>query len=197
MKCSQCSSQALYMSGSHEISLCLNCHGKLADIQFKQALMHAAMMNQALDDMDAAFGLGPITGRIPVAEIAKAASQARTYNNINISNSSVGVINTGNLARIDAAITLADGTPAEEFGARLRDLTQTVLGQTNISGEIKQKLIDIAKVISDEVVVQKRLSDVVVTAMFSKLKELATSFTSVAAAVERLYEAWTYLKETF
>jgi len=34
---------------------------------------------------------------------------ARTYNNISISNSNVGVVNTENLARIDAAITIRRG----------------------------------------------------------------------------------------
>jgi hypothetical protein len=68
------------------------------------------MLNHASDSMDNMLGgLGPPSPRIPVEAIARAASMARTYNNISISNSNVGVVNTENLARIDAAITIRRG----------------------------------------------------------------------------------------
>jgi hypothetical protein len=152
------------------------------------------MINQANDDIDATMGFGLRTGRIPVAEIARAASQSRTYNNIQISNSTVGVVNTGNLARIDAAITMSKGTETEEFGARLKDLTQAILSETQISQELKQQMVEVVQAISDQAIGSKRPSDVVVTTLFGRLKELSSNVTVIAGAVEKLHQAWTNLQ---
>jgi hypothetical protein len=121
---------------------------------------------------------------------------ARTYDNITISNSSVGLINTGNLARIDAAITMSKGTDGEEFGARLKDLTEAILADTQTSKELKQQLIEVAQAISDQAIGNKRPSAIVVTTLFEQLKELAGNATMIAGAVEKLHEAWTYLQST-
>jgi hypothetical protein len=66
---------------------------------YMQFLQHAAMMNQAMDDMDEISGLPASGGRIPVAALAGAMKKGSTYNNININNSTVGILNTGDLAR--------------------------------------------------------------------------------------------------
>lgn len=196
MKCCQCSSVALYLVGEEEARapLCLSCWSRLQEVTFLQWLQNAAMINQANDDMDAVMGFGPRMGRIPVAEIARAASRSRTYNNIQISNSTVGVLNTGNLARIDAAITISQGTDTEEFGARLADLTQAIVNDTKASAELKQQMLEVAQAISDQAITSKKPSDVVVTTLFGRLKELASNTAVVAEAVEKLHQAWTHLQ---
>lgn len=112
MRCAQCSRPALYNigDGEHAVPLCLNCWATLEEVNFRKWLQAAAMINHAQDEFDAIIPIGPSGGRIPVAEIARAASRTRAYNNIHINNSNIGVVNTGNLARIDAAITISTGT---------------------------------------------------------------------------------------
>jgi hypothetical protein len=117
--------------------------------------------------------------------------------NINISNSNVGAVNTGNLARIDAAITMSKGTEAEEFGARLKDLTQAILADTKVSAETKPHLVEVAQAISDQAIGSKRPSKIVVTTLFGRLQELAGNVTMIAGAVEKLHVAWIYLQSTF
>src|SRR6266480_4272438 len=112
MRCSQCPNPAFYRigNGKGETTLCLRCLQVYEGIQFREWLKNAAMMNHASASMDSMLGgIGGESPRIPVEAIARAASMANTYNNISISNSSVGVVNTGNLARIDAAITMSQG----------------------------------------------------------------------------------------
>lgn len=63
---------------------------------------------------------------------------SRTYNNIRIANSNVGVINTGNLARIDAAITISAGTEYAEFAARLKDVVEKIAADQAATAEMKR-----------------------------------------------------------
>lgn len=199
MRCSQCGRPALYQVGEGKAlhPLCLQCWSIVEDINFKKSLMSAAMMNQALDDMDAMVPIGPTSGRIPVAEIARAASQARTYNNIHVTNSNVGVINTGHLAKIDAAIEISKGTDSEEFGARLKDLMETILNDASIEEQAKKEMTEVVQAISNEVIGSKTPSKIVVGALFSKLKDLAAGVVVIGSAVEQLHAAWQHLSSMF
>lgn len=194
MTCSQCQRPALYRfrEGAESYALCLSCYAVLEDIQFKKFLKISAMLNQSLDDLDRVAPWGPRSGRIPVAEVARAASQSRTYNNIKIDNSTVGMLNTGNLQRIDAAITISKGNDTEEFGARLKDLTDTILKSSEVDAQSQQQLLEVVQAISDQVIGAKP-SKPVVSALFGKLKEMASNTASIGGAVEKLHSAWLYL----
>lgn len=195
MRCSQCQRPALYQVGEGDQShaLCLTCWATIEDVQFRKWLQLSAMMNQSLDDMDSITPFMPSKGRIPVAEIARAASRSKTYNNIHITNSNVGVINTGNLAKIDAAITISRDTDAEEFGARLKDLTDAILSEASLDGLLKQQMIEVVQAISDQVISSKPASKPVVSALFAKIKEMASNTTIIVVAVEKLQAAWSSL----
>jgi len=67
--------------------------------------------------MDAAVGFSTYTERIPVAELARAMQKGGTYNNINISNSQVGVVRA--LSRERARRRTA-GIEAARSGGRRR-----------------------------------------------------------------------------
>lgn len=115
MKCNQCERPALYQydNGLH---LCLSCNAILQENNYRSFLMNAAMMNHAMDEMDMVTGIHLGGGRIPVSALAQAMSRPMTNNHITISNSSVGVLNTGDLAKINAVITITEGSDAEELG---------------------------------------------------------------------------------
>lgn len=132
-----------------------------------------------------------------MSEIAKTALQASTYNNIHITNSSVGVVNTGNLARIDAAITMSKGTQSEEFGARLKDLTDAILSSTEVDDKRKQELVEVVQAVSDQAIGEKKPSKPVISALFDKLKDLSAGVVVIADGVEKLHEAWTNLSGLF
>jgi hypothetical protein len=193
-KCSQCQTTAFYhVEGT---PLCLSCWEIYEGIQFRSWLQNSAMINHASESMDYMVPIGPPSPRIPVEIIARAASVAKTYNNISISNSSVGVVNTGNLARIDAAITMSKGRETEEFGARLKDLTQAILADTTASKKLKQEMVEVVQAISDQAIGSKQPSSTVVTTLFGRLKEMSADVSIIAGAVEKLHEAWTFLEST-
>lgn len=193
IKCSQCPTPALYVVGDEDNSrgtpLCLACWSRLEDIRFRQFLMAAAGANQAADDMDSMVGLGPTGGRIPVEALARAASMSRTYNNIRIAHSNIGVINTGNLARIDAAITISQGTETAEFGARLKDLIESIVASKEATNQQKKELVEVATAISDQVV-SKNPSKTVIGTLFAQMVSMSSGFSTIAAAVEQLSKVW-------
>ncbi len=192
MNCVQCSRPAFYQV-ENGVPVCLTCWAIIQDIHFRNWLQNAAMLNQANDDMHALMPIGPVAGRIPVSDIAKAASRSRTYNHIHISNSNVGVVNTGHLARIDAAITISVGTEKEEFGARLKDLTDAIVNEAALDAELRQQMVEVVQAISDQAV-SKTPSNIVATTLFERLKQLASDTAVIAVAVEKLHGAWVYLQ---
>src|SRR5882757_6718117 len=167
MQCCQCPRPAYWTVGGSP--LCLSCSAILEHIQTMQFLKNAAMMNDANHQMDMLTGFGPPHKPIPVAEIARAMTKASTFNNINITNSKVGVVNTGNLARINAAIEITKGQPTEEFGARLKDLTEAITNSAEGNDETKQVLAELTKAIADQVLVERSPSAAVVGALFDRL----------------------------
>jgi hypothetical protein len=143
MRCQQCTRPAIYQVGDHAVPLCIDCYSKLEEANFRKFLMNAALMNQAMDHMDEVTGLGITGGRIPVAALAGALRRGNVYNNINVSNSQIGVISTGDLAKIDAAITLTSGSDADQIGRYLRELTQAVVDASDVDQEGKKELIEL------------------------------------------------------
>lgn len=138
MQCSQCPRPAFWAVGDDLKSakpLCLACYATFQHVQTIEFLKHAAMLNNASHEMDSLMPIGPMHKPIPVAEIARAMSKADTFNNIRITNSTVGAVNTGNVARINAAIEITKGQPTEEFGARLKLLTEAIANSNEASAD--------------------------------------------------------------
>jgi hypothetical protein len=175
--------------------LCLDCAYKVEKIRHTQFLREAALANQALDEMDMALGMRTTGGRIPVAELAGAMRGKSSFNNITINNSQVGVVSTGDLARIDAVITLTKGTDAEEIGHLIRDLTQAVIDEATLSGAQRSDIVDLLQALSEEVVgAQGRSKPPVIKTLAGEIRSrthdiaaLSSIASALLAAVERLF----------
>jgi hypothetical protein len=146
--------------------------------------MNAAMTNQALDDMDAMVGFGRSGGRIPVAAIAQAFRRGSVYNSINVNNSQVGLINTGDLAKIDAAITLTAGSDADAVGRDLKALAEAIIEAKNIEAETKKELIELLQGISEQVVSGRKKS--VVGSLLKAVEERAKGLNAIVQLVSSL-----------
>jgi hypothetical protein len=192
MQCCQCSRPSFWTVGDDKTSLplCLACYSIFEHTQAMKFLMNAAMLNNAAHQMDAVMPVGPMHKPIPVAEIARAMSKADTFNNIRISNSTVGAVNTGNLARINAAIEITKGQPTEEFGARLKLLTEAIANSNEASAEVRKDLEDLTRAIADQVLVERSTSSVVTSTLFERLVTLSSGTTKILAAAEQLHAAW-------
>jgi hypothetical protein len=117
----------MYVIGDGKgVPLCLSYYAQWSHIQDMEFLKNAMMMNQTLDDMDMVTGIYTPRGRIPVQALARAMQRSHTLNNFNISRSQIGVLNTGSIEKIDAAITLSKGSDAELIADHLKALTEAI-----------------------------------------------------------------------
>jgi len=111
---------------------------KLAAIRHRDLEWNATMANQALADMEAMTGLGPIFPRIQIPRSAG----TMTFNNIKVDNSNIGALNTGNVRQIDASVTALNQAGGGLASEALRKLTQAVLDEPNIDTATKNGLVE-------------------------------------------------------
>jgi hypothetical protein len=186
MPCSQCNRPAMYSLNDGKIALCLDCWHKWQSAMYMQYLMAAAAQNQALDDMEMISGVRLGGGRIPVAALADAMNKGSTYNNITISNSTVGVLNTGDLARIDAAITLTEDSDVEPIGEAIKALTQAIIDAKDIDQKGKQELADLVQSLAEQVVGARKKS--VIMSLLRSIEERAKGYVALSAVAKQLMD---------
>jgi hypothetical protein len=145
------------------------------------------MMNQALDDMDMVIGVNSGGPRIPIGQLARAMQKAPTYTNISVNNSQVGVLNNGEIARIDAAITLTKDSDVEAIGQQLQLLTQAVVNANDVDAAIKTELIDLVQSLSEQIIGKRKPS--VIRSLLGSIEERAKGFNAIAAAASTLAQA--------
>jgi hypothetical protein len=105
-----------------------------------------------------------------------------TLNNINVNNSSVGVLNTGNLEIVDSAITTLKSNPqTHDIAGAIAKLT-TAISNADLSPEIKNEAIEILSTVATEATApeNKRKSSVVKRL----LSGLPTLIQTSASAIE-------------
>jgi hypothetical protein len=183
MKCHQCPTPA-FVQIEHfgrDVPLCLDCYAKLKSIKNIEFLQNAAMMNHAMDEMDAMMPFGPSGGRVPINDIAKAMQKpSHVYNNIRVSNSQIGVLNTGDLAKIDAVITMSGGTDVEAIGDCLKALTQAVIDSTEMASAQKKETIDLINALATQVVGPKsERKPSVIMAIYKSIEERTKGFAAM------------------
>lgn len=150
MKCNQCDRPALYRYDGG-LYLCLSCNAVMQENNFREFLMNAAMMNHAMDEIGMVTGFSIEGGRIPVSALVQAMSRPMTNNHITISNSSVGVLNTGDLAKINAVITITEGSDAEELGRTIKEFAQAVVDSDAITKEQKHEVGELLGTLSEQI----------------------------------------------
>jgi hypothetical protein len=149
--CSQCGRPALYATGppEHRILLCVDCNLKvLRGAAIRNALLER-MMNHTQGMAQFVSGLRDDMPPFPMTPVWEATGM--TLTNINVSNSNVGVINTGAIESVDVAITALKSAGNEEIGRALQELTNAVLGSTGFPDESKRKeAVDLLSAIATE-----------------------------------------------
>ncbi len=93
------------------------------------------------------------------------------YNNIHVENSTVGVINTGDVKSIDSVVTSAKQGGKEELAAALKHFTEAVLQSAELGQEQKNDVISQLAFLSQQTV--------------AKEKQAPSVLRSIAVAIER------------
>lgn len=192
MKCHQCERPALYVIEDGKVPLCLHCYSLWQQQQDVEFLKNAMLMNQAMDQMDIVSGFYTPGGRMPVHELAKAIMKSPTLNNIVVSKSQIGVLNTGSIQKIDAAITLSQGSETEVVTDHIKRLTEAVIGSDELDDVKKNEVIELTESLSEQVVGPRKIATI--TALVKAIREKVGGTLALSNAAEGL---WNVLKNTF
>lgn len=192
MRCHQCDRPAMFTISDQNIPLCVHCYHVLSEALNRDALINMAHMNRALDDMTATVGFMPAGERYPVQALARAMARPMTYNNIRVENSQIGVLNTGNVAKIDAAITLTKGSDAEAIGDLILRFTQQLIQSRELEEKDRSEVVELVQSLSEQVVGQRKRSTIwaIITAIQEKVAlvaGLSESAKQIAQAARDLF----------
>ena len=138
--CNQCGKKpAVYEMGGH--LLCVDCNLKIEQAAYYREAALAANLNFCLEHMETVMGL---PGSLPRHEIPKPPVHIgdQTVNAINVSNSNVGVINTGNVERISVSLRNVRASGDLATADAIERLAKTVIADKSLGAEVKDEVLE-------------------------------------------------------
>lgn len=145
MKCHNCTKNAIYQVGRKKetaVPLCLDCYVRLRDISLREEESHERAINHLTAQMEAMVGLSGILPKYPERPRI-VHTGAMTLNNIHVSNSQVGVLNTGTLQNVDATVNVLRSEGNPELAAAVLALAQALVSTTELSSEKKNQALEL------------------------------------------------------
>lgn len=187
VKCHQCQTPAMYLIGDAEnIPLCLDCYLKFTQIS-QQALENCErMVNFYADEMAATIGVPPIGPRFPPRPRPTIVAGVK-LNNISVSNSVVGAVNTGSIGTVDQSIGALQQSGESELAEAITLLSEAILVSQDISPNQRNELVDILSIVAKEAASPK---DMRKNAVAHSLLERAMKLTATANDITDICQKW-------
>ena len=186
MKCHQCSNPAIYQVGEHSIPLCLDCYFKYSQIQQREVENHERMMNYLSDQIASSVGMPPMGPRFPPRPQPVVVAGAK-LNNIHVSNSVVGTINTGSIGAVDQSISALVQVGEPALAEALKSLSEAVLQSGDLTRNQRNEVIEALSVIAREAATPKETRQNTVA---QSMLEKAMKITSLANDVSDVCQKW-------
>lgn len=185
MKCHNCSKPAMFGTGSKgEFPVCLDCYIKVHQVLDRQLEHLERFHNQIADQAEMATGFLGIVPRYPPRPSRVVLEGDVTLNNITISQSNIGVLNTGTVGTIDGAIGVLNGTDREAAQA-VKAATEAIANATDLAASEKNRVLELISIVASEGAApkSKRRGE----AMRTILRDISSLLTG-SAAVSKLWE---------
>lgn len=150
--CSQCDKPALYRIEDH--SLCLACYSKVEQIRQNELSEHMAMINYYSDEIQySVFG-----GTPPRLEIPRPSASVgpTTFHNIRVDRSVIGAINTGEIQKLDVALSHIRNGGDEELHAVLSRLTEAIVNDTSFQTSPKNEALEYLSFLTEQAQLPKQ-----------------------------------------
>jgi hypothetical protein len=124
LACTQCDKPAIRKIHGHP--LCLDCSYKVEMMEYMRFAKLASQQNALLDYADAITGVSGGFGRMHIPPPPRPLQNGPTvFNNIRVENSTVGVINTGEVQSIDSVVSSARTAGDEQLAAALKNFASS------------------------------------------------------------------------
>jgi hypothetical protein len=157
-KCHHCDKPATFKRG--EIPLCVDCYYKVAQADFmEQQILHNQMSwtasNLNFIEQQLYIGHG---GLLPLKQMMippPPTAPNYSFQQIKVSDSNIGVINTGTLFNLDTSIQIMQNRGDKELADAVKQLTQAVLDSNDINNELKTDIAEQLEFLVTEVLASK------------------------------------------
>jgi hypothetical protein len=182
MKCHNCDKLAMLTVTQAAVPLCLDCYIKWETINLQRMEMLERQHNLAADEVEIATGMPGIAARFPPRPPRTVIRGGPTLNNINISNSQIGVLNTGTIGTIDNAVGVIQQHGEPDAATALKTLTEAIAEAPDLSVADKNKALELTSLVATEAAApaEKRRKG----AMGAILSELGSTLRTSAAVVK-------------
>lgn len=185
VKCSQCDKAAvvqLYSSDDEPgVTLCVDCNLKYEQAKAIEYERMSRTYNKLARSLQSSLG-------IPIATFSESPMpQMDQYvmNNIRIDQSTIGVLNTGNIQTVDSAVTVLSGqSDSEDASAAIAKFTQAVIDSQEATDEIKNEILELLSIVATEATApaEKRRGQAV--------KSMLTTIANIVSSVAGLAQLW-------
>jgi hypothetical protein len=176
----------MYSVPPEGIPLCLDCYLKYTQINQANLENTERMLNFIHDSADAVVGLPPMGPRFPTRP-KPVIVQGVKMNNIRITDSVVGTVNTGSIGVVDQTISALGQAGDSQLAQAVKLLSEAVLNSKELSPAQKKEAMEGLSVISTEAVAPKdqRRSTVALT-----LIDRVSTITKLAGDVADVGVKW-------
>lgn len=182
--CSQCGKPAIIRLG-HNL-LCVDCY-----LKFQQAIQIqndslAQEINYLTDMMEATFGIYGVLPRYKVPQ-PMVHQGPLTFHNIQVDRSVVGSINTGEVQRIDIAMSHIKTSGNEKLVKALKEFTEAVIAETKLDAELKNQIIEqISFLASQAALPKEKQKSGIVKAVLLGIKHTVSTIVSLSSLWDKL-----------
>ena len=185
MNCHHCGKPAMWEIGppGRKILLCLECNLKNQQAAALVSDGYERALNYLHEQMEYTVGLSTTPPRFPPRQLPPIVQGGNvTLNNITVTDSTIGLLNTGNLEMVDSAITVLKSNPQTKDVADAISKLATAIANADLPKEKKSEAIEILNTIATEATApeSKRKSSVVRRLMTA----LPTLIQTSASAIE-------------
>ena len=172
-----------------KVLLCLDCYTKVHAIQQQQLASNINHMNYLTEMMEATVGIHGVLPRYHVPTPIQVKQGNLTFHNINVDNSTIGAINTGEVHNIDVAI---DQIVDQDVKKQLSQFTESVLRSTELADGKQNAIIEQLSFLMSEMKKQKNERK---NTMIGRLLENITAEVAGSALVSTWIQLLPVLKQ--
>jgi len=169
------------IEGNH--LLCIDCHLKFQQALAIQNEQLSSTLNWLTDQMESRIGLSGVLPRIHVPKPVHIHNSGKTnFNNIRIEGSVVGSINTGEVERIDLALTNVRAGGQDALASELQKITQAVLDSKELAQEARNEAVEGLSYLAEQAVLpQDRRQKSLGKRILSNIERLLTDSANLTA----------------
>jgi len=176
----------MYQVGQQNTALCLDCYFKFSQIQQREVENSERMVNYLSDQIASTVGMPPMGPRFPPRPQPVVVAGTK-LNNILVSNSVVGTINTGSIGTVDQSISALVQVGTPELAEALKSLSEAVLQSNDLTRNQRNEVIEALSVIAKEAVTPPEMRQNTVA---QSMLENAIKITSLANDIGDVCQKW-------